>query len=361
MSNKLLLIISGEAFREGGQGSRKKDTEKSIESQTLASESHVKFIKNLYDKYKISCDVQLLSYGSKYENILIEKYNPYNLTYHFNNKYHRDRTTLTNANKIDNIHNKYLGILVIRPDMYLKQYFIDKFNPFIEQVNYISVCFLYYHVCHKNIPRINDASIFIPNKYFSQIYYDIGIKLYHEAIADYLGHGMTLNDFNFLLPTLHDSDSAKDYNPFFYLVSRHQNLVWHSYGYEINNLSFLPELTYKKYDYPDWNVKNNIKHEQNYNDIEYNKLWEWWHQNPNKFFEFINLIKIDTNLNNTDYISTIPQRHSDESYWRLEDDTKLTFYDNLHNPTAILYRNSDKEFIGGSIKHNYKFMLRKLL
>lgn len=360
MNNKILLIISGECFRDGGQNSRQKDTTESLKYQFLATSSHIKFIEYIQNKYNINVDIQILSYHSKYENELIKQYEKYNLTYKFYNKYFSDRTQLTNSYKIDNIEQKYMGILVIRPDMYLKDYFMEIFNPFVDKIYYISVCFLKHHLCIGNVPRINDTSIYIPFQYFSQIYYDIGIKLYHESILDYISHGLSLQNFDFWLHTLHDSDSAKDYNPASYLVSRPYNKIWHSYGYEINNLNFLPKLVYKKFNYSDWSIFNNINdHDMMQIDVDHNNVWEWWHQEPNELLRFINLINIDTNINNK-FITTTPTRHQDETFWNLFDNQKLIFYNTNKIPTSILYRN-DNYFIGGSIDHNYKFILRKLI
>lgn len=360
MNNKILLIISGESFRDGGQNSRKKDTQASLETQLLATDSHIKFIENIQNKYDISFDIQIISYQSKFQDQLIKKYEKYNLTYNFYDTYFRDRTQLTNSKKIDNLHQKYLGVLVIRPDMFLKDYFTSIFNPFVEKIHYISVCFLYHHICKNNIPRINDTSIYIPHKYFKNIYYDIGIKLYHESIVDYLGHGLSLNDFDFWLHSLHDSDSAKDYNPVCYLVSRPRNKIWHSYSYEIDNKTFLPELAYKKFDYPDWNITDNIKSKHNFDELSQDNLWEWWHQDPNKFSKFIDLITIDTNITNK-IVKTEPIRHKDETFWQLYENQKLVFYNQNKTPTAILYKNDNNHFIGGSIDKNFKFVVRKLL
>lgn len=358
--NKILLMITGESFRDGGQNSRKKDTNISLDTQLLATDTHLKFMSSITNKYNIDFDVQILSYKTKFQDKLIEKYAKHNTTYKFYDKYYRDRTQLTNSNKIENIQEKYIGVLVIRPDMFLKDYFIDMFNPFVEKIFYISVCFLYYHTCKNKAPRINDTSIYIPSKYFQKIYYDIGIKLYHESIADYLGHGLSLSDFDFWLHSLHDSDSAKDYNPLFYLVSRPINKVWHSYSYEIDNEKFLPELVYKKFNYPDWDIKDNIKSKHNFDELLKDHLWEWWHQDPNKFAKFIDLIQIDTSITNT-IVNTEPIRHKDETFWQLYDNQKLVFFDNDKKPTAILYKYDNNHFIGGSIDKNFKFILRRLI
>ena len=109
---KLLLIIAGECFREGTQDSRLKDTDISVANQLKATESHLSFIEHLKNKYNIITDVQLISYVSEHENILIDKYNEYNLRYKFYDTYHKDRTQLVNSDKIDKIEEEYDSIFL---------------------------------------------------------------------------------------------------------------------------------------------------------------------------------------------------------------------------------------------------------
>jgi hypothetical protein len=361
--NRLLLIIAGESFREGGQGSRSKDTPKSLTSQLLACDSHIKFIEHLKNKYNIDVDIQLISYHTKYKKELIEKYNQYNLQYKFYDQYYGDRTQLINSWKLEDIDKSYDSILAIRPDMFLKDFFLDAFNPYAVKVLYPSICFIGMDRIG-NIPRVNDTMIFIPKKYFKLIYYLIGLKVYHEAIRDYINHSnriakpLTLsNDFDFFLNTLHDSDSAKDYNPIYYLVSRPQNKKWHSYGYEIRDIDFLPMETSKNYTFSDWSIIDNL------GDIQYHQIknmentWEWWHDDGG-YNKFINLIDLNFKLNNN-YNIVNPTRCHLETYWSLKDNYKLYFYDKNKIITSILFKKNEYEFAGKSMVSNAKFYLKK--
>ena len=100
--------------------------------------------------------------------------------------------------------------------------------------------------------------LFVPNMYLDILYYKIGLKLYHNSILDYLQNNIKLTDFDFILNTLHDSDTAKEYNPLYSLVSRNNTKVWHSYGLEIREKDFMIMETNKKHSFPDWNLVDHL-------------------------------------------------------------------------------------------------------
>ena len=357
---KLLLIIAGECFREGTQFSRLKDTDISVANQLKATESHLSFIEHLKKTYNITTDVQLISYASKYENILIDKYNEYNLRYKFYDTYHKDRTQLVNSDKIDKIEEEYDSILVIRPDMCLKPFFFDIFDPYSNRICYPTICFAGSHRVF-DYPRISDTMMFIPKIYFQKIYYDIGLKLYHEAIPDYINRGLSLNNFNLFIKTLHDSDSAKDYNPLYYFVSRPENKYWHSYGYCIDNIGLPVETNHQLYDFPDWDLYDDNIDKVAYHQIKnLNNTWEWWDTSAIGQPKFINIIELDIKNTKSEYNPVYPKRCNLETYWTLKDNYQLEFYDENKQLTSVLYKKNDLEFRGKCIVNNNYFYLKKV-
>jgi hypothetical protein len=69
---------------------------------------------------------------------------------------------------------------------------------------------------------VNDIMMFVPKNYFS----------YLPHLKDGYGHdqweylmthtNLTCNDLDTILPTFHDSDSLKDWNPLYYIVNREE-------------------------------------------------------------------------------------------------------------------------------------------
>jgi hypothetical protein len=68
-----------------------------------------------------------------------------------------------------------------------------------------------------NNPRVSDIIIHIPNKYFSKVF---GEPIVHDMWYNLTKKGLSKKDMNIMLNKYHDSDSAKDYNPLYYIVNR---------------------------------------------------------------------------------------------------------------------------------------------
>ena len=73
---KLLVIITGEAFRSGGYKSRIRDEPSSIKGQLDASRSQMDFLNKVETDYGTKVDISLTSYKSKFIDSLLEIYKP---------------------------------------------------------------------------------------------------------------------------------------------------------------------------------------------------------------------------------------------------------------------------------------------
>lgn len=365
--NKLLLIISGEFFRQGNQGSRLRDTPESIEMQKKAIETHIKFIKHIKQKYQIDFDIQILSYKSEHQDFLKTCYGQHNLVdAQFYDYYFPDRTQLVNSSKIDNVESKYDSILVIRPDMILKDMFIEIFDPFANKICYPSMVWtaangFYFRLDASTlIPRINDTMLFIPNIYFQRVYYKIGLKLYHEGMLDYVKEGLSIHMFDFFVKTMHDSDPFKDYNPLYSFSGRPATKNWYSYGYEIRPYDFFPLETNNKPNFKDWNLFEDGISVDKFNQIQnFDNLWEWWHHYVG-YNKFINIIELDFKNPDQSLRMVSPTRHPNETFYSIKDNYKLCFYDANVTPTSILYKKNANEFHGKSLINDDYFTLKKI-
>lgn len=212
----LLLILFGESFRLGKQNNRNRGTEKSYKEQINASLSHIKFIENLKNK-NINIMVSINSYTTKFDNSLNEIYKSVLL----DSKYYQNligQTKLINncIDRITNIDN-YDSILCMRIDIFLKDKFFEIFNPNSNKILFPSICFKPHHKCGVH-PRVNDIMMFIPKKYFNLIKkFELSHDTWYELITS---HKLTYEDLDMMLNTYHDSDSAKDFNPIYYIVNR---------------------------------------------------------------------------------------------------------------------------------------------
>lgn len=214
-----LLVLFGESFRLGGQGNRRRGTAVSYEPQINAALTHIKFIESLKEK-NINMQVSINSYTTTFDNSLNEIYK----SVLFDSIYYKNLIGQNNLihnciKRISNI-NDYDFILCMRIDLFLKDKFIEIFDPYSDKILFPSICFKPHHKAG-NHPRVNDMMIYIPKKYFNFIE---KITLCHntwQLLVD--NHAFTYEDLDTMLNTFHDSDSAKDFNPIYYIVNRNIN------------------------------------------------------------------------------------------------------------------------------------------
>lgn len=213
---KSLLILFGESFRLGEQGNRNRGSHTSYEAQIAASYTHMKFIDSLQKK-NIHMTVSINSYTTQFDASLNAIYDSVLL----NSTYYETLMGQTKLihNCIDRItdRNDYDFILCMRIDLFLKDKFIEIFNPYCDKILFPSVCFKPSHKVGIH-PRVNDMMMFVPKKYFDLIN---KVSLSHHTWNDLIeSHKLTYDDLDMMLNTYHDSDSAKDFNPIYYIVNR---------------------------------------------------------------------------------------------------------------------------------------------
>lgn len=218
---KGLLLLIGESFRLGSQNTRTRGLPESYQPQVHACNTHLNLLKHMQDK-DIEMSVFIGTYTTSYDDVLMNMYkdfltnkiilqNPFGL----NNLFHLC------VNSIDLL--RYDFLLYCRIDLFLKNLFFDRFDPFAQKILYPSICFTKYnfHV-HEGHPRVNDMMLFVPKKYYQ---YVNDITIGHESWSAFMNRtSLTYDDLDTLLPTFHDSDSEKDMNPLYYIVNRPQSL-----------------------------------------------------------------------------------------------------------------------------------------
>lgn len=262
--NKGLLIFIGECFRTGGQGSRNCDLPESIEPQKNASLSHINFINKIKKKYEIDIDIAINSYKTSNQELLLSWYLNKNIIFsQFNEQLLSQQGLINNALSNEQLSNLsiYEFIFICRIDLFLKDLLFDLFDPYSQKLIFPSVCWFKDSV-YKNMPRVNDTMLFIPKNMFNADFIiNKKVSLIHKSWFIYVNdYKLNFDDLSVYLDTYHDSDSAKDFNPLYYIVSREESTVWHSMAYILDKNT----MQSNKY--------NNIRHNFEINTNQYNNL-----------------------------------------------------------------------------------------
>lgn len=340
---KMGMILIGEAFRLGGQGTRNRDSEASYMQQKRACESHVAFADFISGK-GLEIDVLIESYSTRYESDLRSWYGDRLKKCWLRNDLVGLR--ILGRDSLFKVEG-YDCVLVCRIDLALKRMFMEIFDPNWQKVMFPSACWVSECRCG-NFPRISDTMMFIPSKFLDPVRRNF--FLYHTAWADYVNSRALKNeDFGLMLDTYHDSDSAKDYNPIYRIVNRHESKFWHSLCCEVGD-NFMPVQNWKKKRFPDWSPKDMLRQDKAFQ----GNMWEWWHKDPfMDAFRFINLIRFEDS-GGVGYYD-----HRDQRYWRMEGDS-MVIMDENKKVSSVLHRVSDEIYSGKfEFNNGMTFMIRK--
>lgn len=219
------LILLGESFRSGGQHTRERGNPSSVKEQMDACKSHLRFMKSFVD---VNWKVRIFTYSTNYDSLIYNNYKNIEIC-EFIKSEPIGLQNLYNMS-IKQIKN-YDFVLVCRIDLYLKDMFIYKFNYKWNEVRYPFICWTAGggNVTTDYQPRVSDTIIFIPKKINLN---DINIS--HEGWYEFIKKGYTVDNIDVMINSFHDSDSAKDYNPLYYIVNRNQTNNWSSKGQVFN-------------------------------------------------------------------------------------------------------------------------------
>jgi hypothetical protein len=217
---KGLLLLFGETFRLGGQGNRNTGSEQSYDAQIKAAQTHLHFISHLQKK-NIQMEVSINSYTTQYNQALKDVYKDVLHDSVFHTRLMGQTHLIHNCLSRIDMH-KYDFILCMRIDLFLKDHFMNIFNPNSDNIQFPSICFEPYHKSGIH-PRINDMMMYIPKRLFDKVKIEIVI-LEHDTWYHLIErHKLSYDDLDMMLDTYHDSDSAKDFNPIYYIVNRPQH------------------------------------------------------------------------------------------------------------------------------------------
>jgi hypothetical protein len=239
---KGLLLLYGECFREGINGSRVTDTPTSYLPQKEASLSHTAFCDTMKKK-GIDMNILIHTYHTKYEKDLRSWYS-YPTTYVGKKKYpfKTPEDALSSFMRITKIIDRsYDFILLTRLDILLKPTFINILNPKWDKIYFFSQIWTHYQCgfYEGNIPVVNTIIEFIPKKYFCML---DNINVHHDAWVTYSKLGIKMG---FMVEEYYDSNTRDDYNPYYKMVGRPETHIHYDKGKKIDRTLFYSDKKIK--------------------------------------------------------------------------------------------------------------------
>ena len=241
--NKGLIIFAGGSFRPDIHKCGIVGCDESYDEQIKACHSHIYFLEHIKSKYKLdSVNAYISTYSTKFNNDLLNIYIEYLIGYSLLDKPidgGLDGFFQKTIHDILNI-NQYDFILFMRIDIFLKEYFIinNVFNPYADKIFFLNITYVHDCVALQKYPRVSDVLIFIPKKYYS-IFLNNYVNYWHDTWYHLREQNLVSNDdIDVMVNTFHDSNTKKDYNPFYYIVNRPQTDKWCSEGYIFEKKQF---------------------------------------------------------------------------------------------------------------------------
>jgi hypothetical protein len=227
---RFILLLRGEAFRKGGQHSRTIGAEDIYDEQQAACSTHMDLIRSIEAK-GFQVEVYIDTYSTQYDNRLRENYGGYVKGARFHTTRFASQSLLI-KDGIELIGSAPAPLLILRLDMYLKPPFIETYRPETQTIQFFSVCSHGWHKTPKGNPRINDVLFHFPEAAFERtsMLFENNFIGWHELL-DYepLEYGSM---YSFMTTKYYDSDSEKDFNPYYRLVGRPESSIWRSEGKE---------------------------------------------------------------------------------------------------------------------------------
>jgi hypothetical protein len=219
---KGLLVILGESFRSIHMHKRTRGLDVAYPEQMKALHSHLEF----------GLDIFFSTYSTKFDDEIKKVYKDRLIGCSILPDPVGYNALLHGAISQVNLEN-YDFVFFIRIDLYFKEKFFEIFDPTWNTIRFPSICFKFnnYHIDRGGNPRVNDTMIFVPKKYFNHIKYIYYGGDGHDMWTDFIEKGkLTYDDLDVMVNTYHDSDSAKDFNPMYYIVNRPESNVVYSLG-----------------------------------------------------------------------------------------------------------------------------------
>lgn len=218
----ILFILSGQVFRINHF-----DNEEIIKRQIVATLSHLDLINTIKDKFNYSVKI-IFNISNNNNNYII-----YNILKNYIlkiNEYIKVESefvlieeTLDLLKNIDLKEENIKYIFFLRPDLYLKKYFICNFKLNNEKIIYSHIDTNYKSFDLKHFPSVWQCIVLIPEIFFNLINFinkQHGIWYYHGSANNFMKVINDNNKIDFFDNRLYYTTSEHNWNPMYIMIDR---------------------------------------------------------------------------------------------------------------------------------------------
>lgn len=225
---RFALIIRGEAFRKGHQNNRDDGQAESYDEQKEACATHMALVRRIESLgYKV--DIYIDSYHTQYNDTLLEWYgaNVKDSQFHTTKFASQNMLIKDSLEMLKDELDSYDALLILRMDLFLKERFINEYNPDTRTVQFPFNTWTIMKRTPGGNPRVADTIFHFPKRHYNKLHglYE-GESSGNHAFLDTVPLQYE-KEFSYMTKYFHDSDSAKDFNPYYRMIGRPESTKWH--------------------------------------------------------------------------------------------------------------------------------------
>jgi hypothetical protein len=229
--------MNGESFRVGGQFSRGRGGQDSHDRQKVATESHIRFFKNIEEKFNTKVEVLINTYklNDEWDQEFVKWYEPYCVNYSFldemmpTEQHYIEYKVPYVKEYLDTCNKEYEFIMFIRIDYYLKKYLLQAYVPYEDKIQF---AFLDMNVLE--LDKNKDAAhlvcfciVHIPLKFYPILFSSSSFLYHHHMAMRWLLEHKVVKKENigFIINTFHYLCSSIGWNPIYTNAGRPESRV----------------------------------------------------------------------------------------------------------------------------------------
>jgi len=224
---RVALILRGESFRMGSQGTRCVGSPESVREQIAASESHLKLCKTL-KAAGFQVDIYFATVDTQFSRQLYEIYGAFlKDTILLNEHLPQQNDTIKMAVNMVPIQ-QYDSVILSRIDLIYKMPLITSVNPTLGKVQFLAPTWYNDCVTRRGAPKMNDMFYIFPRLAFDVLERAQQLSAYGEEFLDVIP--LHPGEYRCISELFFEPDSEKDANPYYRIANRPESAVFHSKG-----------------------------------------------------------------------------------------------------------------------------------